>query len=189
MRATYFGNCRNIIDCDKLINTLDSQKGVYRNANTPYGDPSIFEDPVLGPEIKKMGDTWKHAGYLDNNSVEYINYYPDQHFSTDYVDKLSNLFNAKPCRIWVSSMRTGKCVPWHWDVEKSESDYAKQGTIVRYSIFVDTPQIGQVFVLNDQCFHMIDQGSIYKWSNWKDYHLGFNCGLDTKYLLHYIGTE
>lgn len=189
MSYTFISNCLDEFDCDGLVVSLRGQEGVYRNAKTPYGNPGLFEHPKFGDGIKKMAETWKSAGYLDNDSVEYINYFPGQHYDNSFTDRLSSLLNLRHCRSWISSIRPGRCVPWHWDVEEKEDEYAAMGEVMRFTIFIDTPQVGQVFILDDKCFHMIPQGDIYKWNNWKDYHLGFNCGLDTKYLMHYIGAR
>jgi len=149
----------------------------------------LFNHPIHGPKIIELGNYWKDAGYLDNDSVEYINYFPKQHFDILYVEKLNELLKTNPVRVWISSIKPGKCVPWHYDIEEKEDEYLKLGKVARYSIFIDKPTVGKIFILQHDVFHMIEQGNIYKWKNWKDYHLGFNCGNSTKYLLHYIGIE
>ena len=189
MNATYIGNCKEYFDCEKLIDSIKNQKGALRNSKTPYINPTLFEHPIYGKNIQEIASSWERAGYLENDSVEYFNFYPNQHFDQSFVDSLAKQLDAVPCNSWISSMKPGKCVPWHWDIELREEDYKKLGNIVRYTIFIDTPQIGQIFVLNNESFHMIEQGSVYKWRNWKEWHLGFNCGLEQKYLFHFIGVE
>lgn len=187
--SIYITNCIGKFDCNKLCESLRNVDGVLRNAKTPYGNEQIFNHPVHGIKILELADYWRKAGYLENDSVQYINYFPKTHFDNSYVTILSNLLSCSPIRIWISSIKPGKCVPWHYDIEEKEDEYYKLGTVVRYSIFIDKPSIGKIFILNDEVFHLIEQGSIYKWHNWKEYHLGFNCGNTTKYLLHYIGIQ
>lgn len=189
MNAKFIGNCLSYFNCNFLIESIKNQQGSLRNSKKPYSNNPLINDSIFGKEIKFIEDIWRRAGYLDNDSVEYYNFYPKQHFDQTFVEILGEKLNAIPCNSWISSMKPGKCVPWHWDIELREEEYKKIGNVVRYTIFIDTPQIGQIFVLNDEAFHMIEQGSIYRWNNWKEWHLGFNCGLDQKYLLHFIGVE
>jgi len=189
MNAIYVGNCLDYLDCDLLIKSVSSKQGSRRDGNTPFANRKLFEHPTLSHEVEKIGQVWKDAGYLENDSIEYFIFYPDEHFDQTFIDVLSEKLNARACHAWICSIKPGKCVPWHWDIELKEDEYKKMGNLVRYSIFIDKPQIGKVFVLNDTCFHMIKQGSIYKWTNWKEHHLGFNCGTTEKYLLHFMGVE
>lgn len=189
MNTIYIGNCGTYFDCDSLISSLKDQEGQPRNSKNPYSNKTLFEHPIYSKHINEIADIWKKSGYLNNDSVEYFNFYPGQHFDKKFVDILADKLNLIPCNCWISSMKPGKCVPQHWDIELKEEEYKKIGNIVRYTIFIDRPQIGQIFILKDEAFHMIDQGSVYKWTNWKEWHSGFNCGLEQKYLFHLIGAE
>jgi hypothetical protein len=86
-------------------------------------------------------------------------------------------------------MMPGKCVPWHWDIIKDYDKHKNDPRMVRYSFFIDRPEIGQAFVLNDESYHMIEQGSVFKWKKWDEWHLGFNCGLKQKFMFHLIGFD
>lgn len=186
---SFVTNLNRIFDFDQLIENIKNIKGEWRNFKTPYGDnvSNSFQHPVIGSKSKEMHDNWKKWGYVDNDSIEYIQYFPGTHFDKSYSEKFGKLLNTLPLKCWISSIPPGKCIPWHYDIEKKEDEFIKLGTIERYTVFIDKPEIGKIFILNDEVFHLIEQGSVYKWHNWKEYHLGFNCSSSIKFLMHYIG--
>ena len=188
MQSTYVGNFKEHFDCDTLISQLLSQPGDRRTHENPYAN-NVELDPELLAKKYEMRDMWQDAGYMDSDSVEWINYYAGTHFDTSIVDKFADLVNADPYNIWISSMTPGKCVPYHWDIVKEYQTHRNDPRMVRYSFFIDKPSIGKIFVLKDQAFHMVPQGEVYKWIKWDEWHLGFNCGLSQKFLFHFIGFD
>lgn len=187
-QATYVGNFSDHFNCDQLITDLKLQNGDIRTSANPYGNGVELDEELLRAK-QEMRNTWTSAGYMDSPSVEWINYYPGTHFSLSIVDKFSELVNADPYNIWISSMMPGKCVPWHWDIIKEYQTYRYNPKMVRYSFFIDRPGIGKIFILKDQSFHMTEQGSVYKWTKWDEWHLGFNCGIDQKFMFHFVGID
>lgn len=184
--STYISNFNDQLDCDSLILSLSGINGDVRTTDNPYGNP-VNEGDSLYEAKMEMKNIWENAGYMKSSSVEWINYYPHSHFDNSFVEKFSSLVNATPYNVWVSSMMPGKCVPWHWDIIKDYSKYKNDPRMVRYAFFIDRPEIGQVFVLNNESYHMIEQGSVFKWKKWDEWHLGFNCGLKQKFMFHLIG--
>lgn len=186
--AVYIDNFKQHFDFDSLISTLKSSTPDRRSPENPYGSSvEIVQEIKQAKEY--MGKLWTDAGYMTSDSVEWLNYYPGQHFGNNIVETFSNLVNATPYNVWISSMRPGKCVPWHWDIIKDYLKYKDDPRMVRYSLFFDNPAPGKVFVLSDESFHMTAQGSVYKWVIWDDWHLGFNCSLEQKFMFHYIGFQ
>jgi hypothetical protein len=186
--SKYIGNFSNVINCDRLINHLKSQQGDIRNSDNPYGANGNVSERIA-KEKENMRSMWIDAGYNNSNSVEWINFYLGTHFDTDVVDIFSKQVNARPHNVWISSMKPGKCIPNHWDIILDYEQYEHDPSVVRYSFFIDKPQIGKVFILKDEPYHNIEQGSVYQWNKWDEWHLGFNCGLTQKYLFHYIGFK
>jgi hypothetical protein len=186
--ATYIGNFLEHIDCEKLVSHLKTIPGDVRTVNNPYSSKADLDEELQRAKLE-MYNIWKNAGYLDINSVEWINYYGGTHFDYSIVEKFSELVNADPYNVWISSMCPGKCVPWHWDIIDKYQEHKHNPKVVRYSFFIDKPRIGKIFVLADEAFHMTEQGSVYKWTKWDEWHLGFNCGRDQKFLFHFIGFE
>ena len=135
----YIGNCRNLIDCDSLLEELKSKEGVSRTIETPYGRGSDLTQNV---DALCMYNAWKDAGYIDANCVEWINFYPETEFSSNYIDLLSKFLGIIPKNVWISSIKPGKCVPWHWDIEQNADEWSKEGSLTRYTVFIDTPKLG-----------------------------------------------
>jgi hypothetical protein len=186
--AIYIGNFKDHFNFDDFIKVLKTKTSDRRTHENPYGN-SIETNFEIKKAKEHMGNLWRDAGYMESPSVEWLNYYPGQHFETEIVEKFSKLVNAEPYNVWISSMTPGKCVPWHWDVIKDYQEYKDDPRMVRYSLFFDRPQPGKVFVLGDESFHMTEQGSVYKWVKWDEWHLGFNCSLEQKFMFHYIGFQ
>jgi hypothetical protein len=186
--AIYVDNFSNYFNLDKFIETLKKITPDRRSPDNPYGNP-IETNSEIKQAKEYMGKLWRDAGYMESTSVEWLNYYPGQHFDNKIVETFSNLVNADPYNVWISSMLPGKCVPWHWDVVNDYLKYKNDLRMVRYSLFLDRPKPGKVFVLNDESFHMTDQGSVYKWVKWDEWHLGFNCSLEQKFMFHFIGFQ
>lgn len=184
--SEYIGNFKEYIDCDGLVKVISSKEGDIRTPDNPYGNPVGPDDPLYSAKIE-MRDIWQRAGYMDSDSVQWINFYGGIHFDNYVVEKFSKLVNAEPYNVWVSSMMPGKCVPLHWDIIKDYEKYKTDSRMVRYSFFIDNPSAGKVFVLNNEAYHMIEQGSVYKWKKWDEWHLGFNCGNTQKFMFHFIG--
>jgi hypothetical protein len=185
--VTYVGNCNDLVDLDSLVNQVSLSKGSARNGNQPYS-PSMNLSERLKKEFEKMNNTWKKAGYLDLNNFVYTIYRPDTDFDNLYISKISESLNITPLNVWISSLTPGCCVPYHTDLEQNEDQWSTLGTLVRYTVFIDEPKIGHIFLIDKDCFHMIERGSIFKWNNWKEYHIGMNCGLERKYMLHIVGV-
>lgn len=186
--ALRVGNFKQFIDCDSLINSLKSTQPDRRTSFNPYGEV-VELDSELKAAKEFMGKQWTDAGYMGSSSVEWLNYYPGRHFEHSVVEKFSELVNADPYNIWVSSLMPGKTVPWHWDIIKDYQIHKHNPKVVRYTMFIDTPQVGKIFVLNNEAFHFIDQGEVYKWYKWDEWHLGVNAGLTQKFIFNYIGFE
>jgi hypothetical protein len=186
--SKYIGNFKDIIDCDRLMESLKTVDGDIRTPENPYSTKTVLSDRLTIEKLK-MRDMWTDAGYSTSDSVEWINFYPDVHFDIEVVNAFSRQVNATPHNVWISSMKPGKCVPWHWDILNDYEKHEHDQTIVRYSFFIDKPQVGKIFVLNDEAYHNIEQGSVYEWNTWDEWHLGFNCGLTQKYLFHFIGFK
>lgn len=184
--SEYVGNFLDHFDCDQLVSDLKKIQGDRRSVDNPYSSKTVLPEELQKCKID-MYHIWKNSGYIESQSVEWINYYGGTHFDISVVEKFADLVNADPYNVWISSTMPGKCVPWHWDIIDKYQQYQHDPSVVRYSFFLDKPQIGKIFVLGNEAFHMIEQGSVYKWKKWDEWHLGFNCGFDQKFLFHFIG--
>jgi len=176
------------IDYDSFVKELDIDRGHYKTAEKPYGADIQLPESIK-ESVDQMMQQWESGGYFSNNSVEWINFYPETHFDNSYVTQIAEQLGVTPKNVWVSAIRPGKCVPYHWDIETESDSWLAEGKIVRYSVFLDPAEIGQIFIVGNKCFHLVAQGTIYKWDKWDEYHLGFNCGFSVKHIMHIVGVE
>jgi len=188
MSTKYLLNSETLLNFDLLLKEISSACGHVKTHQTPYGK-NINVDQYQQTEIKKMYDSWKDAGYIEQNVIEWTNYYPDQHFTRNLLTPLIDRLSVSAKNIWISGISPGKCVPWHWDIESNSQSWSREGKIKRFTVFIDPPKLGHIFVVGNQCFYLVEQGSVFEWNEWNDYHLGVNCGFDPKYILHIIGVS
>ena len=186
MHATYVDNFDKKLNCDQFLKDISKYPGDLRSPENPYGENAELDEELKRAK-QEMRQGWERAGYLSNGAVQWINFYAGQHYDHSYVDKFADLVNADPINTWVSTIPVGKCVPWHWDIITNYQTHRHDPSMVRYSLFLDEPQVGQIFVLKDQAFHFVEKGAVYKWNKWDEWHLGVNAGFSTKHMFHFIG--
>lgn len=185
----------DIIDWQKVLDTIVPKTGDF---NTPGGvierssaDLDNNNDPVsakLKDSYHSIMTTWIDAKY-DLSKIQWYDYYPGEHFDIDIQNKFAKLVNAKPCRVFVSEVWPGRCVPYHWDVEDKEDEWLKEGNLVRYVCFMEKPKFGHVLILEDQCFYNVKQHEVYRWDSYKSHHAGTNAGSEPYYLFHFLGIQ
>lgn len=185
--ARYLGNTNSIIDWDLIVDTCANCN--TGDLNTPSGviDRSEAEaEGELLDSYKSIMNTWISAGYNLPDIVWY-DYYPGDHFDIEVQNKFAEFVNAEPRRIFVSDVAPGKNVPYHWDVEDKEKEWLQEGSLKRWVCFIDKPRWGSVLILEDECFHMAEQGEVWEWDSYRSFHAGTNCGQHNQYLFHFLG--
>lgn len=134
-------------------------------------------------EIYKM---WEE-GNFNMSSIKWTNFYPGKHFEQSIEQTVAAELGITPLRSWISKIDPGYCAPWHWDVDDNETEYVSKGTIHRYSIFIEDPKPGHIFIINDQAYVNQKYGTVVKWLNYRDWHAGSNVGVEPKYMYHILG--
>lgn len=170
-------------DCDSLILTLKKH-----NVEPSHGHMKLDPENFYYNEYVNQTRQLENAGY-DERSVEYRHYQGGVHFDNVYVEQIATLVDAKPVLCWVSEVSPGKCVPWHWDINPWEKEHEKLGTLVRYFCFLSKPEPGHIFVTENECFYMEEQGTVYQYPHIHAWHAGSNVGLTPKYLLTFTGYK
>lgn len=179
----YIGNINSLIECDKIIaeclthEVTPDHNHIPLPKNNPYYTESINQSNLL-----------KTIGY-DDSTVEYRHYKSKQHFNASIEVKFGEFVNATPLMCWVSEVRPGKCVPWHWDINPWEYEQKQLGNLIRYFCFLSKPQPGHVFVTVDDAYYMEQQGAVYQYADLHAYHAGANVGIAPKFLLTFTGYQ
>lgn len=188
--AEYLGNTNHLVDWDKFISDLEKIE--------PMVGYQFEEDrkESLDPAVAEVRDLWLNAGYVANSSrdnpLAWEAWYSGVHFDSAVPDVLCKELGIKPIDVsMVTRLIPGRFAPWHWDIRDQETiekfeSYNKP--IVRVHIHMNKPEPGHVFVIDDHTFYAEEQGSMYKWPDWKSWHAGGNCGLKSKYQFSIIGV-
>ena len=184
----YFGTTDGIIDWDPIVEICKRSNDGDENTVTSVVDRSEAEaeGPLL-QSYRSIIDTWKDAGYKLEDII-WHDYYPGEHFDIEIQNKFADIVNAEPRRVFVSDVAPGRNVPYHWDVEDKEEEWLAEGELKRWVCFMDKPRWGSVLILEDECFHNVEQGAIYEWDHYRSYHAGTVVGKDNQYLFHFLGS-
>lgn len=190
MTARFIASTKGLIDWDSVIKTCrDCDTGDYNSVKTVVdrSEGSWKDDPELLGSYREVIELWDKAGY-DLSQIEWYDYYPGTHVDIEIERKFAELINVTPRRTFISELYPGRCVPYHWDVEDNEKQWLAEGSLVRYVCFMDKPQFGHTFILEDEMFYNIEQHRVYQWDHYKNWHAGANCGSEPYYLFHMLGT-
>jgi hypothetical protein len=188
----YLGNCNHLIDWDNFIKEIENVK--------PMIGYQFDEDrsSSIDLAVVETADAWRKAGYpMDNKKedspIAWEAWYSGVHFDNVISDKISNYLGIMPIDVsMVTRLVPGRFAPWHWDIrdKKTVDKFNSYGKpIIRLHIHMNKPAPGHVFFVKEHCFYNEDQGSMYKWADWRDYHAGANCGLVSKYQFSIIGVS
>lgn len=169
--------------CNNLISECKNHTVDPHNGNMDLNPGDLFYEDHL--KQKRLA---KEAGYTAGNSIEFRHYYPDEHFDSIFIKEFENITDTQCLLSFVSEIRPGKCAPWHWDINPWLNDYP-QKDIIRFVCFIDVPKLGQAFMVEDECFYMQAQGSIFKYPRLDSWHAGFNAGLENKFLFTFTGAK
>ncbi len=179
---TLIGNTENLIDWELIISQCKNSLGnklLYNHQCFPNTD-----------NFKKLDKIWQEAGYnYNDNSIEWINYFPGKDFSNDIVEKFQSVVGASPWMVWISRIRPGKMAPWHYDAHQNIKELLQLGRPVRYTCYIQEPQAGHVSIVDKTAVYHPVKGSIYQWPSYDAWHCGMNGGLVDKFMFNYWGFE
>jgi len=176
----YIGNFSEQLKIKNLLATVKETTGDRRTFEGTYFDLSK-------PGFTEIMDNWSKAEY-NLSSIEWFNYYSGIQFSKSYASEFGNLVNAEPVKVWISEIKSGKCFPYHWDVDTDTSMYVEE-KMVRYQMMLEDYVLGHFFVLDDITLTGYKMGDVYQWDNYKDWHGGGNISFTNKYTFNFLGKH
>lgn len=182
MSKIFVGNCNNIIDWNAVIVSCTAHTVPTQHINVDVDPSSELYDDFL--EQRQLAE---QAGYTTNDAIEFRHYYANEHFDISVSEKFAEFVNATHLMSFVSEVRPGKCVPWHWDINPRRSEHKNFDNLVRYVCFINTPKPGHVFMVEDQAFYCEQQGNVYQFPDIRSWHAGANAGLEPKFLYTFTG--
>lgn len=172
----FIGNSSEAINWPEVVSELQKQSGRVRGNEQK-------DDIHHNPKVAELKRVWEEAGYDETNpSIGWIDY----DIPEEIVAKFAEWLNVNPIGAWVTSVPPGYCVPWHADFTDDEAVLLEGGEVLRFTCHICEPKWGQVLVLEDHVFHMEEQGNVYQWTDWQDWHGGMNMGLTPKFLFNFM---
>jgi len=189
----FIGNTTGIIDWDAVIALCKNNfETADKNTVTSVVDRSETDaatDDWLLDNYRSVIGTWKTAGY-NLSEIVWYDYYPGQHFPIEVQDTFSKFVGAKPLRVFISEVFPGVVIPYHWDVEDKEKEWlSNYGQLYRYVCCIDKPRIGAGLFFDHGHLYLNNQGDVYEWDNYKDYHSSANSGEHPSYYFHFLGYK
>ena len=179
----FIGNCKNIIDWDNVIETINSRPCDYVGPRHDVDSQVNGVDDVVFP-IKDAGYVFKQNG----GNAGWNMYFPGDQFPFEVQDKFAEFVgieNILSC--WISKVFPGDVAPWHWDITDDEPTLNSTHDIKRFHCHIDIPRDGHIFIVEDTCLYNQEQGNVWQWPSRKSWHAGANAGLTPKYLFNMWG--
>jgi hypothetical protein len=162
-----------MINWDSVISNL-------KDGRVVTVDPTRWN--MNNPEYAEILKLWKDSNF-NTDSVKWTNYYDTK----DLEAELAVQLNITPLRSWISCVEPGYMTGYHYDIDDNEKEYLTHGKIKRYSVFINQPSIGQLFILGNEYHYNKIQGSVLEWQNYREWHNGINGSLSNKYMFHLLG--
>jgi hypothetical protein len=164
---TAAGNTSQLLNWLDIIDNLKIKKGKEL--------PEFDKENI---HYKKMTNLFSSTSNFNN--MQWINYYPSIHYDQE-IDKLicNFLGHTDYARAWISEVRPGKVVPWHYDFDDNEKEYLTKNKVVRYSIKI-TEDRGHISVVGNHLLTGI-LGDVFKWNDHRDWHGSLNCSYVSKF--------
>ena len=162
-----------------LTGNVEEDQSVYKYFTDEKFLPTDNHD--WGPAVVRAGYNWKTVRWTDYEMVE---------IDPDLVKKFGELVGAKYLRCFISKVEPGVAVAMHWDegdVQYRTPTYMDK--IYRYTCFIDRNNIGQTFLVDGHCFHNEEQGNIYEWGHYTNFHGSYNVSGFPHYIFHYLGYK
>lgn len=192
MDSKIVGNICDIVDLTKLKESFDL--AVASGASVKkHGRPenwlaqaleSTMSEEVENPwygYIKRLDD----AKY-DFGGAHWYMFYHGIHFPDEVHNKICDYLNVDATWTVGHMVPPGGTVPLHID----NNDYSPEfkNNLVRYIFQFGPIKQGQVLVLGNDSFHMVNEGDVIQWSDAEAWHGAANFGFETAYYYSIEGT-
>jgi hypothetical protein len=176
----FLGNTSSVINWQTVVDSLGEGK-IKKYGNSDHIDINLG--------FNKIFDMWDKAGYFNINTIEWFNFYPNNDFNLEIELEFGKFVKKIPVRSWISKIYPGKCAPMHIDVDDKINEYKNMLGLTRYTCHISTPEIGHIFILEDDVFYNEEKGNTYQWSDTNMWHGGGNVGWKPKYLYNFLGQD
>ncbi|MDB4331176.1 hypothetical protein N9993_01365 [bacterium] len=174
------------VDWQEFCSSLLDQVPATIAPHTGLGYINGELETVTKPEdLEATLSTWDSAGYKkvsEGGSAEWYMFYPGLNFDESVQERLMDFMGVQDANAcWVSMIKPGFCCPWHIDQHELRSF-----GLGRYHVHINPPEMGHVFMIEDDYYINQPVGTVYKWRDPFIWHAGFNGGRTPKLLLNFV---
>lgn len=181
--AKFLGNCSGVINWNSVVQDIKQQIAPTVAPMRGMGYSNRVPDKIeLSDEFNKTLEIWNTAGYKatdEGGSVEWHMFYPDLNFDKSVVETFCDYYKISSyTNCWISVIHPGNISPWHVDQYKINNNNK------RYHCHIGLPEMGHIFMLENDYFINNTQGDAYVWNDAKSWHSGVNAGKTSKFLFN-----
>lgn len=179
--SEYVG-CYLRTDWNNIIDQLNNSAEHLFN-NTP-AEPL---DWATNPIYENMYSTWIQNNF-NPNSIKWSRYTPGYHFDSSLVDDIASYLKLTSIgAFWISRIDPGFFAPIHCDPFIKDKTDLEKGEAKRYLITMAPADAGQIFILGQDHLYNLPVGTVIKWNDPNELHIGINGSMQSKYLINVIG--
>jgi hypothetical protein len=191
----HVGNCSWFINWNKLVDELP-EVATFRGFETS----DTYENPTTIARVEK-GETLEYehvrdqgdlvSAYENNDSLEFVTYSAGKHYPRKIDQLFADWLGVDPAISWISRVGVGKVAAPHIDDEECywTREHFPNRKLTRYHCHISPPEIGAAFMIEKECYHMLEIGDVVKWPSIDSLHCGVNGSVKDKLLYHFIGAE
>lgn len=191
---SYIGNCASIIDWNNVVQGLKNTVGTFRGYETPYENPVTIDlvnqkAPLEYDYLRDNEDI--NQAYSDNEALQFYTYTAGKSYSREIDSKFAEWLGVDVSLSWISEVGVGKVAAPHIDDEEvywSKEQFPGR-KLLRYHCHISPPEMGAAFMVEKECYHMVDLGDVYQWPDVDSLHCGVNGSTKHKFLYHFIGVQ
>jgi hypothetical protein len=171
-------------DWSDIIEQLDTTtKPLTVHQNTPAYEDQWDSNPLY----QQMYSSWVENSF-NPDSIKWRSFYPGVHFDKLVVDAMAShleLDTVHSC--WISRIDPGFFAPLHCDPFVDDIHDTEKGELKRYAIFITPSELGHIFIIGQDHLYNFPVGTIIKWNNPNELHIGINGSMKTKYMVNILG--
>jgi hypothetical protein len=171
-------NWDDVIDqCNKSAVPLPTFK------NTPAEQTQWEDDPTYN----EMFSMWTENNF-NPDSIKWRSYRCNMHFDESVADSVASylgLTTVHSC--WISRVDPGFFAPLHCDPLIAKKTDPDKGEVKRYLITISPAEAGQIFILGKDHLYNLPVGTVIKWRDPGELHIGINGSMKSKYQFHILG--
>jgi len=182
--AKVLENTLSTIDWNDVLSNLG--EGDKRDVAKIWDNKASLPDTPSYNAYKEVFERCEKAGYRISD-IYWYDYFSGKNYPESVDNEFAKFTGSTFLRSWISRVDPGRNVPYHWDVDDRADEWKELGELIRFTCFIDAPKWGSAFIIEDELFYGLEQGTIVEWNSWDSYHAATVAGKEPQYLYHFLG--